>query len=91
MRFFYPDVFVTCSEADRQQPLYKNEPVLIVEVLSEGTAATKIIGFPKTRAARRGMLATEEANTKRTRPPPQAVFNRRPSCDKMLESRPTWS
>ncbi len=37
--FFYPDVLVTCSETDRQQSLYKSEPVLIVEVLSESTAA----------------------------------------------------
>ncbi|MDR2186937.1 MAG: Uma2 family endonuclease [Azonexus sp.] len=37
--FFYPDVFVTCSEADRQRPLVKREPTLIVEVLSPSTAA----------------------------------------------------
>jgi Uma2 family endonuclease len=37
--YFYPDVVVTCSEADRQSPLIKREPVLIVEVLSPGTAA----------------------------------------------------
>lgn len=37
--FFYPDVLVTCSEADRQSPLVKREPTLIVEVLSPSTAA----------------------------------------------------
>ncbi|HEU0203435.1 MAG TPA: Uma2 family endonuclease [Burkholderiaceae bacterium] len=37
--FFYPDVLVTCSEADRQRPLVKREPTLIVEVLSPSTAA----------------------------------------------------
>jgi Uma2 family endonuclease len=37
--FFYPDVFVTCSETDRKDPLVKREPTLIVEVLSPGTAA----------------------------------------------------
>jgi Uma2 family endonuclease len=37
--FFYPDVVVTCSEADRQSPLVKREPTLIVEVLSPSTAA----------------------------------------------------
>lgn len=36
---FYPDVFVTCSEADRGRPLVKREPTLIVEVLSPSTAA----------------------------------------------------
>lgn len=37
--FFYPDVVVTCSEADRESPLVKREPSLIVEVLSHSTAA----------------------------------------------------
>jgi len=37
--FFYPDVVVTCSEADRHSPLVKREPTLIVEVLSPSTAA----------------------------------------------------
>ncbi len=37
--FFYPDVFVTCSETDRGLTHYKNAPVMIVEVLSESTAA----------------------------------------------------
>jgi Uma2 family endonuclease len=37
--FFYPDVVVTCSDADRRSPLVKREPRLIVEVLSPSTAA----------------------------------------------------
>lgn len=37
--FFYPDVLVTCHEADRASPLVKHEPRLIVEVLSPTTAA----------------------------------------------------
>ena len=37
--FFYPDVFVTCSQTDRAQNLTKGEPSLIAEVLSPGTAA----------------------------------------------------
>jgi Uma2 family endonuclease len=37
--FFYPDVFVTCAESDRADPLVKREPRLIVEVLSPSTAA----------------------------------------------------
>ncbi len=37
--FFYPDVLVTCSEADRASALVKREPKLIVEVLSPSTAA----------------------------------------------------
>jgi Uma2 family endonuclease len=38
-RMFYPDVLVTCSDADRQDRLIKREPTLIVEVLSTSTAA----------------------------------------------------
>lgn len=37
--YFYPDVMVTCSAADARDPLVKREPVLVVEVLSPGTAA----------------------------------------------------
>lgn len=37
--FFYPDVMVTCAEADRQRQQYKTEPTLLVEVLSPNTSA----------------------------------------------------
>lgn len=37
--FFYPAVMVTCSAVDAADPLIKREPVLVVEVLSPGTAA----------------------------------------------------
>jgi Uma2 family endonuclease len=37
--YFYPDVLVTCTDADRASPQVKREPRLIVEVLSPGTAA----------------------------------------------------
>ncbi|WP_341325082.1 Uma2 family endonuclease [Methylotuvimicrobium sp. KM2] len=37
--FFYPDVFVTCSESDHKAERYMSEPRLIVEVLSESTEA----------------------------------------------------
>ncbi|WP_198301496.1 Uma2 family endonuclease [Vitreoscilla filiformis] len=36
--YFYPDVLVTCSEADRASPHTKREPLLLVEVLSPSTA-----------------------------------------------------
>ena len=36
---FYPDVFVTCSEADRTRRQDKCEPLLIAEVLSPSTEA----------------------------------------------------
>lgn len=38
-RIFYPDVMVTCSEADRARKLAKQEPSLLVEVLLPSTAA----------------------------------------------------
>ncbi|MBL8472524.1 MAG: Uma2 family endonuclease [Rhodocyclaceae bacterium] len=37
--FFYPDVVVTCDPRDRTTPQYLSHPCLIVEVLSDGTAA----------------------------------------------------
>lgn len=37
--FYYPDVFVTCAEADRAQAYCKSAPLLIVEVLSPTTSA----------------------------------------------------
>ena len=36
---FYPDVFVTCADADRERRQVKEEPVLIAEVLSPSTEA----------------------------------------------------
>jgi len=36
---FYPDVMVSCDEADRQRALALQAPCLIVEVLSDSTAA----------------------------------------------------
>ena len=37
--FFYPDVVVSCDPRDRLTPEYLSHPVLVVEVLSESTAA----------------------------------------------------
>lgn len=37
--FFYPDVVVTCDPRDRQTPDYISHPTLVVEVLSDSTAA----------------------------------------------------
>ena len=36
---FYPDVQVTCAESDRADRLVKRAPVLVIEVLSDSTAA----------------------------------------------------
>ena len=37
--YFYPDVMVTCSEADQASSHIKAAPVLLIEVLSPSTAA----------------------------------------------------
>ena len=37
--FFYPDLFVTCAEADHRAHRFMTQPRLIVEVLSESTEA----------------------------------------------------
>ena len=37
--FFYPDVFVTCEQADKEQDYYKERPIFITEVLSPSTEA----------------------------------------------------
>lgn len=37
--FFYPDVFVTCSERDAASRLIQQEPLLVAQVLSPSTAA----------------------------------------------------
>lgn len=38
-RYFYPDIMVTCDPRDRESPLEKRFPCLIVEVLSDSTEA----------------------------------------------------
>jgi Uma2 family endonuclease len=42
--YFYPDVLVTCSAADRSDPKIVREPSLVVEVLSPSTAAYDVGG-----------------------------------------------
>lgn len=37
--FYYPDVMVTCNDADKAAELFIEHPKLIVEVLSDSTAA----------------------------------------------------
>lgn len=37
--FFYPDVFVTCDQRDKEHIYYKESPVFISEVLSPSTEA----------------------------------------------------
>jgi len=37
--YFYPAVFVTCADADRANTVVKSEALLVIEVLSDSTAA----------------------------------------------------
>lgn len=37
--FYYPDVFVTCDPSDAREALFKRHPRLVIEVLSDSTAA----------------------------------------------------
>ena len=39
---FYPDVMVTCSEADRARETFKTDAVLVVEVLSDSTVGYEL-------------------------------------------------
>jgi Uma2 family endonuclease len=40
-RSFYPDIFVACNPGDNH-PLFRDEPLLVVEVLSDGTERSDI-------------------------------------------------
>lgn len=65
---FYPDVLVTCSNADRERRLSKCDPKLIVEVLSPSTAAydrgEKFAQYRRIEALRE--LALIDIETRRT-------------------------
>ena len=58
--FYYPDVMVSCSTADAANRLVKREPLLVVEVLSPGTAAydrgEKFAAYRKIEALREYVL-----------------------------------
>lgn len=50
----YPDVLLTCSEADHEQPLYKAQPILLgrelrVPILSPSTTDQHRIAYPNRR------------------------------------------
>lgn len=55
--FYYPDVMVCCEEPETENPVFRTDPCLLIEVLSPGTAAKdrreKLIvysGIPSLRA-----------------------------------------
>ncbi len=64
--YFYPDVMVTCSEADAASSLIKREPVLVAEVLSPSTAAydhgEKFAAYRRIASLREYLLIDPEAH-----------------------------
>lgn len=62
--YYYPDLFVTCSEADRQSQYIKSEPILIIEVLSPSTALydrdKKFASYRKLPSLQEYMLVDQE-------------------------------
>ncbi|HQQ71892.1 MAG TPA: Uma2 family endonuclease, partial [Alicycliphilus sp.] len=60
--FFYPDVFVSCAEADRAQSHHKSAASLVVEVLSPSTSAydrgAKFASYRKLTTLREGQART---------------------------------
>jgi Uma2 family endonuclease len=65
--FYYPDVFVTCDPRDQALDAYKAHPVLVVEVLSESTAAydrgQKFAAYRTLESLREYVLADPDTRT----------------------------
>jgi len=61
---FYPDIQVTCAEDDRADRYVKRSPVVVVEVLSESTAAfdmgNKFASYQKLDSLREYVLVDQE-------------------------------
>lgn len=79
--FFYPDVMVTCDPDDRRADLYVEHPKLIVEILSESTAAydrgTKFAAYRQ--IAELEEFALIDADARRVE-----IFRRRPGNEWLL-------
>ena len=63
--FYYPDVMVTCDGRDRRAALFVEHPQLIVEILSDSTAAydrgAKFVAYRQIAALREYVLIDIEA------------------------------
>ncbi len=63
-RFYYPDVMITCDEGDLD-PYFRNEPCLIIEVLSHSTErrdrADKFFAYRKLPSLREYMLIAQDS------------------------------
>lgn len=62
---FYPDIVVSCDERDRKTPYYLSHPSLIIEVLSNSTAAfdrgTKFAAYRQLESLKEYVLVDIEA------------------------------
>lgn len=79
--FFYPDVMVTCDPRDRRADLFVEHPQLIVEILSDSTAAydrgTKFASYRQIVELQEYVLIDIEARR-------VEVFRRRPGNEWLL-------
>lgn len=79
--FFYPDVMVTCDAADRRAELFVEHPQLIVEILSDSTAAydrgAKFAAYRQIAALQEYVLIDVEARR-------VEVFRRQPGNEWLL-------
>ncbi len=64
-KYVYPDVVISCSEQDRKNQLLIKEPILVVEVLSEGTeeydGGNKLLYYTRLPSMRHYLLVSQES------------------------------
>lgn len=63
--FYYPDVMVACEEPDTDNPIYRRDPCLLVEVTSRGTASIdrreKLLVYRQIPSVRAYLIADQDA------------------------------
>jgi Uma2 family endonuclease len=79
--YYYPDVFVTRAETDPNETLVKRSPTLVIEVLSESTAAfdrgAKLAHYRRLASLRQYVLIEPERRS-------VDVFRRNPEGHRVL-------
>jgi Uma2 family endonuclease len=64
-KYVYPDVVISCSEQDRKNQLLIKEPILVVEVLSEGIeeydGGNKLLYYTRLASIRHYLLVSQES------------------------------
>ena len=63
--FYYPDVMVACEEPDTDNPIYRRDPSLLVEVTSRGTASIdrreKLLVYRQISSVRAYLIVDQDA------------------------------